>query len=191
MKRIRSFNSLPEDYKESFDINFKQSKNFIWLNLLSLFLIIPFFIGLALYYHFNPPLNFITFDAVDLLIYLLIAFLSIIIHELIHGIFFKLGTKERVTYKFHGWAASASVKGIYFYKDHYILTGLAPFIIITPILIISMFIFPLHALGIYFILAIHTSGCVGDFYVTIKLLGYNKETLIQDYGIGMTFYTKD
>ena len=144
-----------------------------------------------IYLELTPALGTVTFDMLDILVFLLYAILSIIIHELIHGIFFKLGTKEKVSYKFHGWAASASVKGIYFYKHHYVLTGLAPFMIITPLLVACIFIFPAEALGLYTLIAFHTASCIGDFYVVYKLSKFGDQTLIHDYGIGMTFYTKD
>lgn len=190
MKRIRSYHTLPTGYKEKLSINLKDKKILVFLNIGSILLILPFILGYVIYLdlnHYNDP---ITINPLDILLYLVLAFFSIIIHELIHGIFFKLGTKEKVSYKFHGWAASASVEGIYFYKNHYILTGIAPFMIITPLLVASIYLFPMHSLGLYIILAIHTAGCVGDFYVILKLIRCNSDTLIHDYGIGMTIYKK-
>lgn len=190
MQKIKSFSVLPNDYQAAAHINLKSTKLIVSLNLWSLVLLVPFLLGIYIYFQINPILNPVMFFGFDLLMYLGLVLLLLVIHELIHGIFFKLGTDEKVTYKFHGWAISASVKGIYFYKNHYLITGLAPFIIISALLIISMFIFPMHAFMLYIILAIHTAGCIGDFYVVLKLLKYNKDTLIHDYGIGMLFYTK-
>lgn len=186
MKRIRSYHTLPTGYKEKLSINLKDKKILVFLNIGSILLILPFILGYVIYLDLNPYNDPITLKPLDILLYLVLACFSIIIH----GIFFKLGTKEKVRYKFHGWAASASVEGIYFYKNHYILTGIAPFIFITPLLVSSIYFFPMHALGLYIILAIHTAGCVGDFYVILKLIRCNSNTLIHDYGIGMTIYKK-
>jgi len=190
MKKIKSFSVLPNDYQAASHINLKSTKLIISLNLWSLVLILPFLFGIYIYFQINPILNPVMFFGFDLLVYLGLALSTFILHELIHGIFFKLGTDQKVSYKFHGWALSASVKGIYFYKNHYLVTGLAPFVIISILMVLAMFIFPMHAFMLYIILAVHTAGCIGDFYVVLKLLKYNKDTLIHDYGIGMLFYTK-
>lgn len=190
MKQIRSYNTLPDGYKEVLNINLRNKKIFVFLNVASVLLILPFVLAYIIYLELNPDSSPVKFEVLSILMYVSIALIIIFVHELIHGIFFKLGTKEKISYKFHGWAASASVEGIYFYKNHYILTGIAPFILITPLLVASIYSFPTHSLGFYILLAMHTSGCIGDFYVIFKLLKYSPDTLIHDYGIGMTFYKK-
>ena len=186
MKKLKSYNKLPDDYILSYDLNMKNKGLFIWLNVLSVIILIPFLIAYIIY--IQATSFTLIFDIQGYSLTLAGLVLMIIIHELIHGIFFKMGTREKVSYKFHGWAFSASVKGIYFY---YLLVGLAPFVILSPIFILLMFIFPTYSAALYFILALHTSACVGDFYVIYKLLKYPEDSLIHDYGIGMSFYIKE
>src|SRR5690554_3328938 len=190
MNKVTSFSILPEGYLPVLDIDLKRKGTLMIINIGSLLMIIGFAVGYIIYKQMNPSNASGSFEIVNLLIYLFIALILITVHELIHGIFFKLGTNQKVSYKFHGWAASASVKGIYFYKNHYILTGLAPFVLLTPLLVTSIIIFPMHALGLYILLAIHTAGCMGDFFIVYKLIKYKNDALIHDYGDGMTFYTK-
>ncbi len=191
MRKLQSHSSLPENYVLDYSINLDTDKKMmILLNVMSLVMILPFALGIILYNIFSQSAFEFRLYLTDALITVVGFLVIIMIHEFIHGIFFKLGTDEKVNYKFHIYAFSASVKGVYFYKKHYLLTGLAPFIIITPILILLMFLLPAYAYMIYLVIAIHTSGCIGDFYVAYKVLKYPKEALIEDYGVGMNIYKK-
>lgn len=125
------------------------------------------------------------------LIYLLgLDYSSFIIHEWIHGLFFKHYSKQKVKYKFHGWAASASTPGVFYYKKSYIVIGLSPAVIINGILLIIFFLVEPARVMTFILLAMHFSGCAGDFYVVYKLRKYSKETLVEDTGVGMNLFTK-
>ena len=175
---------IPQNYKAKLEFDFKTNKwLFLLLNVGSFVLVIPFIIAIAF---FDLDISGNVIVAVLLIV---IYFFVLIIHEVIHGIFFKLGTKEKVKFGFHGFAASASVPNVYFYKRHYLLVAVAPAIILNLILLICCFIFENeYFLMFYIILALHFAGCIGDFYVFFRLLKFKKDTLIEDTGIGMRFF---
>ncbi|MDT8336591.1 MAG: DUF3267 domain-containing protein [Candidatus Izemoplasmatales bacterium] len=191
----KSYNYLPENYVEDFQIDLlKDKKKLLLINVLSLVLLIPVALAYYLIINFTDKTLEITVENLPtwkLMISIVSMLVYIIVHELIHAIFFKLGTKGKVKFGFHGIMASASVPGVYFYKKPYLLAGLAPAAIMSVVLIIPMFFFNDYDLFLLFLLfSVHFSGCVGDFYIAIKLLKYPEDTLVEDTGTGMKFFVK-
>jgi len=43
---------------------------------------------------------------------------------------------------------------------------------------------------VYFIQIINLSGAAGDLYVTVKFSRLPSDILVQDYGVGMTVYSR-
>jgi hypothetical protein len=176
--------SLPNDYDLKEEINLMTNKKqFFYVNLWSVLVIFP--VLLLLFF-----VDFDHFEIFDLFIGFGLFFLIIIIHEWIHGLFFKHYSKQKVKYKFHGWAASASTPGVFYYKKSYIVIGLSPAVIINGILLIIFFLVEPARVMTFILLAMHFSGCSGDFYVVYKLRKYSKETLVEDTGVGMNLFTK-
>ncbi|HOI46365.1 MAG TPA: DUF3267 domain-containing protein [Bacilli bacterium] len=183
---IKSVDALPEGYQLDREINLEKDKRLFWMiNILSIVLFIPFvLIAIVLQISF-------TIEIIPVMMIFPLSIGAIIIHELIHGFFFKRGTKQKVKFAFHGWAASASVPGVYFYKHHYLKVGLSPAIILNGLLIFLLLVLPnAWFYPLYITLAIHFGGCIGDFYVSLLLRKYDASTLIEDTGVGMKFYTK-
>ncbi len=116
--------------------------------------------------------------------------LYIMLHEAVHGLAFKAADPSlKVDYRFHGFAASASVAGTYFYKRHYLYSALAPFVLIgIPLFLIAVLSSPLWSGLATFVFAFHVSGCVGDLYVAAKLIRFPDHVLVEDYGVGMRFF---
>lgn len=183
------YRDLPDHYESYFKIDMQENKKeFIMLNILSILAIIPFIFGLAII-----GVSFTVSNPIHLLIGLLSFFFGsiiyIILHELVHAFFFKLKNKIKVTYKFHGFAASASAPGNYFQKGHYLIISLAPFMLFNIIFITSLFFLNGGAFFIaYLLFMVHFSGCSGDLYVFFRLFRKPKDILVEDYGIGMRIF---
>jgi hypothetical protein len=193
MSKIKSFSALPKDYQEAFSVDLlKDKKMLLMINLLSLLMLLPVALVYYLIIKYTDKVLIIEGTITELwkyIVFIISMVLYIIIHELIHAVFFKLATKEKVKFRFHGIMASASVPGIYFYKKPYLIVGLAPAVIMSIVLIIpGFFLDGIDLLLLTMIFAVHFSGCVGDFYISLKLLKYPRETLIEDTGTGMKFY---
>lgn len=190
MKQQRSYDQLPAHYVLDYDLDLlKNKKAFIWLNIWSVLLLIPFLVFLGPVFTYAFPNG----DAFELLytpfLFLLATIAIIVVHEGIHALFFKRATKHKVKFQFHGWAFSASVPNVYFRKFDYLLVGLSPFVILTLVFALLEIILPTPMFFfIYLLLTLHTSSCIGDFYVIYKLCKYPPETLIEDTGVGMRFF---
>ena len=189
---FESYKELPSDYALNDSIDLENNKKaFFIMNIGSVVLfIIVMFIWVFLF----GALSFS--DPIAMFILLGLFVLNIVIHEWIHGIFFKIGHGDNVQFKFHGFAASASIPDRYFSKKHYLLVGIAPFIFLMILYsLFSIFAYQYLSDSYQFVsavlIAIHISGCMGDFYVCLKLLKKNQNTLVQDYGVGMRFYTNN
>ena len=178
----KAYDLVPEGYQLSKEINLEKNKtHFLLVNLFSLLLVLPVL----------PLLYFVDFSQFDLILFLigfLAFFVIIMIHEWIHGIFFNHYSKKKVKYKFHGWAFSASTPNTFYVKSAYLVIGLAPAVIINGILLILFFIFKDLRIMLFFILALHFSGCAGDFYVTLLISKYPKDTMVEDTGVGMLIF---
>jgi len=195
MNKEKSLNYIPEDYQEVFSIDFlKDKKKLIFVNLLSLSFLFPVILVYYLIITYTSKVLIVEGTITEpwkLFAFVISMILYIIIHELIHAIFFKLATKEKVKFGFHGIYASASVPGVYFYKKPYLIAGLAPAVIMSIVFIIpGFFLDGIDLLLLTLIFAVHFSGCTGDFYVSFKLLKYSSDTLIEDTGTGMKFFIR-
>lgn len=200
--RFKSFNTLPDKYQLDYQIDMlKDKKELFLVNVYSLLILVLVIVVYYLILRFTDKSLAFSFNN-DMLVnnnliirtIILIAslFLYIVVHEIIHAIFFKLATKEKVKFGFHGIMASACVPGVYFYKKPYLLAGLAPAIIMSVVFIAPMFfVNGLDLLFFFALFAVHISGCAGDFYIAIKLIKYPSNTLIEDTGTGMKFFTKN
>ncbi len=180
MKLIRSIDLLND------------KKCLLRLNIVSIFLIVLFFlffIGVTILFPVSEtPTNF----SVERILLLGIGlFLLIVIHELIHGVFFQVfSPKGKVKFGFDikkGVAYAAS-PGSKYSRGQFAWISLAPFLLITLGLTIAYFSGALLA-GVYIFLAtLHGAACVGDFYWIYLLLQSPKGSLVEDTEVGINFY---
>jgi len=182
---MKSYTQIPEGYTLSYDLHLLKNKRvFVLLNVLSFVLIVPLLPGVLFF-------DFTTLEIPHLMLFIVMMVLSVVIHELIHAFFFHRFSGTKVKFQFHGWAASASTPGIYYRKKYYLIIGLAPAVILNPILLLLALLLPApYNLVSYLTLMVHFSGCVGDFYVTWIMRKYPEDMYAEDTGIGMRFYEK-
>lgn len=104
------------------------------------------------------------------------------LHELIHGIVFKLLKAPKVGF---GWTWKGMMAYAYAQKfvinlQELIWVAIMPFTIITSLLIVLLLVFPHYFFAIVLLLLIHTFGCVGDF-ILIKYAIKNKHREIYTF----------
>jgi len=88
------------------------------------------------------------------------------IHELIHGLFYRLAGAKNVSYKavWRKFIFYAMADGFVTSKIPFLILAMAPFVIINSILIVLLFFVPEASISIlYGLLFMHTAGCSGDF----------------------------
>ena len=126
------------------------------------------------------------------LIFLVCQFLLIMLHELIHGLFFKVFHPEgKVSFGFKNGMAYATSPGSLYSKTQYTWIAIAPF------LLISILLFACYHQGlispVFFVLTatLHAAACVGDFYWIYLVFKTPKHTLVEDTDAGISFHFED
>ncbi len=119
-------------------------------------------------------------------IFLTALLVLLVIHEFIHAILFYLFTGEKPVYGFKGVYGYAGSPNWYLRKDYYLIVGLSPFVIISVSGIIILLLIPAEFSSIIvLLLTTHAAGCIGDIWVSIKLISRPEETYINDSGISL------
>ena len=114
-------------------------------------------------------------------------FLIIIIHEAIHGIFFKIfNPSGKVKFGFKAGMAYATSPGTVYTRGQFFIIIIMPFLIITAIMMTMMFLLPNPAYKYY--LALHTGACAGDFYYLYLILKHKHLPHAVDTEVGMSLY---
>ncbi len=184
------FKELPSGYTEDFRIDAKDQKTGLILNLLSLLIMI----GLFLVCFFTKVKQFPTEEySWKYLLYLALLLVGMtIVHELTHGIFYKIFTGQKLHFGFSWSCAYCGVLDVYVCKIPSLITTLAPFVLhsIWMIVLLCVLQNQIWVTIISILFAVHTGGCLGDWYVSLLLLKYPKEVLVRDMGAEQTFYLK-
>ena len=88
----------------------------------------------------------------EILFFLLAMVATLVIHELIHGLFFKVFAPDRpVKYGFHWYALSASSPGTKYSKGKFLWIGMAPFVLITVALTFLLWLDVIRNSFLYFL----------------------------------------
>ena len=109
--------------------------------------------------------------------------LMLVMHELIHGIFFWWFTHERPIFALKSGYAFAAAPQWFLPRSQYILVGLSPFVIITIVSILLAW-FAVSPLIPYFLMiaAFNAAGSLGDLLVVGWVLSQPKNILVNDKG---------
>lgn len=198
MKRYET--ELPEGYALSYHINAKDKKTGIIMNLWALFIMlavgalgaIPLFIDKTLIFDIEP-LTLLTAWAITMLSMIV----YIVLHELVHGVAYKLLTKRKLTFGISWSCAFCGVPDVYVYRRASIIALVAPLITFTlvfvPLSVLMYFIHPIYYIMSLLLLAMHLGGCVGDGYMTYLFLKVfrDKNILMKDTGPEQFIYTQE
>lgn len=178
MKRIRSVDLMTD------------KKIVKWLNIFSVFLILIFYFVFTIITKLLPVKNPVQEQSVYQLVGgLVLLFVLIVVHELIHGLFFKLFSPEgKVKFGFKNGMAYATSPGSRYSRGKFAWISVAPFVLISLGLTISYVAGILPGSNYVFVAAIHGACCVGDFYWVYLILRAPKDSLIEDTEVGIDFY---
>lgn len=190
---------LPKGYKEDFHINAKDKGTALILSIVALAITAIVFV-LCLIPIFKSGIDISDVKMGYFFLFYGVFIVSmlgcIVLHELTHGLVYKLMTGEKLTFGITPAAAFCGVPNIYTYRRCAILALVAPLIILTAILVPIVWLFsisnPLYYIGFSFILAMHLGGCIGDGYLSILLLTKykDKDVLIKDTGPEQFIYVR-
>ena len=173
----------------------------IGLNLAAIPLLFIFgwlFERLTVYLRTNNPfpigiLGFlITFSGWKVIALPLSIVIMVILHELIHGIFFWIYTRERPRFALKGGYAFAAAPGWYLPRNQYINVGLSPLIAITVITIfLAVFVAQPIVPYMLIIASFNAAGALGDMIVVAWVLRLPETTLVKDDGDTFSAYVPE
>ena len=193
MKINNYYNELPEGYICVKTIDAKEDKKFMVLMTVVNFLLLAIMFGLGLLIILKlHPGEDININPFIVLIACAAMFIYIILHELTHGLFYKIFTHEKLTFGLTLLVAFCGVPKLYVNRKTSLITTLAPFVIFNIIYILLMILIPdlFTKIVVLFMFAMHFGGCVGDLWVAYYLLfkHRDKKMLVNDTGPKQTFY---
>ena len=199
---MRATQILPSGYQTAFQLNLTQNKKmYLLLNLLGLVLLFAFGWGFArailwarawrgnAAVDLNFRIDSLADAAVAIIAVLLLTALNTILHEAIHGLCFYWFTREKPLFAFHWTYAYAAAPGWYLPNRQYLVTGLAPLVVISLVGVALAALLPsVWLLALWFMLTINAAGAVGDLWVALYLLRLPVTCLAQDQGNSITIY---
>lgn len=120
-------------------------------------------------------------------------FASLGVHELVHGIFFKLfapaGSKVKFGANLKAGMLYASVDGAIYTRRQYLIISLAPTVIVTAFLLALGVAVGWPLLG-YGLAVIHLSGCTGDWGYAKRILSDPRIVYCEDTSWGVKFFAE-
>ena len=134
-KQVNYYKELPDNAKQVKVIDAKDTKTVIVLYLVCFFLTALAIVGGLLLLSINHDLS-VTFDQRTipvLLIFLVVLIAYIVLHELVHGLFYKIMTHEKLTFGFTFTVAFCGVPKLYVTRKTALIAVLAPFVVFSAL----------------------------------------------------------
>ena len=116
--------------------------------------------------------------------------LVMLIHELVHGLFYWRFSGQRPTLGLKGpYVYVAAPPDYYFPRNQYLMVGVAPFVLLTLVgTLLAAFAPPIALPTLIFFVAFNAAGSAGDLLMSAYLLHYSADTLMQDHGTSVMVY---
>jgi len=116
--------------------------------------------------------------------------LVLLLHELVHGVFFwrLAGKRPEFNLKALGFYV-ASPSDVYYPRNKYLTVGIAPLILLTIIGLLLIVVVPAFFIPfLIFFVAFNAAGSAGDLIMIVLLLSYSPDTMMQDVGSSVIIY---
>jgi len=115
--------------------------------------------------------------------------LMILLHEGTHGLFFWLYTRTRPVFTFRIYYASANAPGWYLPRRQFLVTTLAPFVLISAAGTALMAAAPgVWLPPLLMLLVFNASGSIGDLMVALWLLRQPETCMAYDEGYAVSLF---
>ena len=181
---------LPQGYESVLTIDATDKKFALRMNLAALIPMVPAML-LAWRMIWNMP---VAYFPQKMLGFFAAMLLYVVLHELVHGVAYRVLTHRKLTFGLKLTCAYCGVPDIYCYRRTALISLLAPFTVFT-ILFAALAVFlgdtMLRACAVI-LLGMHLGGCSGDLYDSWLYLTRFRDplTLMRDTGPAQTFYVK-
>jgi len=197
---------LPDGYRLAHHINAKKTKTAIVMNLVACAVLAVIFVAALILAYKIIPIGDGLAEAFFLscVVYLITFIPYMISHELLHGVAYKLMTREKLKFGISWSCAFCGVPNIYVYRKASIIALAAPLVLLSlllmPIAAVA-FIIALEGgsvaatavfLGLALLIGMHVGGCSGDIYLLLLFIFKFKKgsTLVRDTGPEQFIYVK-
>jgi hypothetical protein len=112
-----------------------------------------------------------------------------VVHELVHGLFFWVFTRERPALGARSLYFYAGAPDWYLQRGQHVLVGLSPLIFVTIIgLVVASLASPTVAAWVLLAVVANVGGAAGDLMTAVWLLRQSPETFVHDTGLALTIY---
>lgn len=187
---------LPENYELMYHIDAKNKKVGVVMNLVALAIMLAVTVaaGVSLVIRDLASDTFLSVSPQMWLIWLAAMALYIVLHELLHGIAYKLLTKEKLTFGLSWSCAFCGVPHIYVSRRVALIALATPFAVFSVVFSVLTawlyFVHPTYYFMSALLLGYHLGGCCGDLYLMILFLFKWKDgrILMRDLGPEQFFY---
>jgi hypothetical protein len=189
---------LPENYRLAAGFSAKNTRSLLVMNLIGVGLLILsgwFYIVLAVRLRPAEAASFFTFnyEGVGALVTigaaLAILFVTITLHEAVHGLGFILLARVRPVFAFRGAYAYAAAPEWYIPRNPYLVIGLAPFVLLSLAGAGLIAVVPASWVAPLVLACVtNASGAVGDLWVAVLLLRQPVSALARDQGDEIGIY---
>lgn len=119
--------------------------------------------------------------------------LSIVLHEIVHGLFMLLfGALPQFGFKADVGVFYATAPGAVFSRNRYVIMALAPFILLTLVALWAIWTWPGRvAIFWSFVGVLNFSGAAGDIWIARYLLKYPATVFVVDEADGMRIIERE
>ena len=195
--RFQATNVRPENAVLVYSLNLKKNKAAAWaMNGASIPLLFLFG-GLFLAYFllirpdiWTGMLATSNTDLLSLIVLIAVFAAMIVVHELVHGVFFWIFTRSHPVFGLRGWYAFAAAPGWFLPRGQYLIITLAPFVILSLVGMVLMAILPVMTAATALIMtAFNATSSVGDLWIAFRLVGQRRPVIVEDLGDGVNFYS--
>ena len=192
---MKALQELPQDYRAICAIDLQKNKKLALLVngmalVIAALMVVPMHLTVSFATLFDMSRGMgAYFLRFGVLLVAIVAYM--ILHELVHGIVMKCCGTKQVKYGFTGVYAFAGSQD-YYDKKSYITIALARVIVWGLVLVVVQLLLSVEWLWVVYLVQIcNISGAAGDLYVTVRFSRLPADILVQDYGVGMTVYSKE
>ena len=193
---MRATNVRPDNATLFYSFNLLKNKRAFWLLQIPATLGFFIFGFLFLRWTFWLRPGFLHTISTGVVVTLLdLLFLSmgfvvfIVLHELVHGVFFWIYSRSRPRFGLRGGYAFAAAPGWFFPRRQYLVIALAPLVLLSILGMLLVAVVPAGALAaILFGMVANAAGAVGDMWIACMVVRERRNIVIEDVGDGFNFY---
>lgn len=192
MKKQHCYPTLPAGYREVYRINAKDVRTGLIFTALSLVILAVICVPLFLLTDFSEVFETVRAGGVRVLLlyfgFLLSIVVYLILHELTHGVVYKLMTGQRLTFGISWSCAFCGVPDVWCDRITSLVALIMPFavfsLILLPLTVILYFTDAALFLLCGLLFGIHAGGCCGDLFLFWLLLTRYRDPalLLRDTG---------